>query len=126
MQVGDFVGGGVFLLAVPEGFGKAFHHEVFGVVAVLLVLAQLVVDAGDAERAVGADLFTNGDVQAHMEERVTLAEFGSVIFCQSVVVSGQCRVVLRVFGNDLGDQAFQGFEIQSVLMFLPGIDIDLA
>ena len=72
LQIKRFVGGGAVTLRLPDAFSQAFRYAVFHVMRVGTALYEPLVNAADAGRSVCGELFLDGDVQAHVQERIAL------------------------------------------------------
>lgn len=89
LEIGVFVGRSLVPLCLPEGFSKAVHHGVFGGVGGALLADDGLIQRLDAIGTIGADLFVQGDVHAHVQEGVDLAEVWQVLPVQSGFISSR-------------------------------------
>ena len=101
LQVALFVRGPVLTLRLPQRLRKTLDHLVLGVMPVAGRLEQACVDLANAGWSVGRDLLAQGQVHAHVQERIGLAAPGQevsidVLACDDIEVFG-------MFGNDVGD-----------------------
>ena len=119
-QIGGFVGHRVVALCLPDGFGEALHHAVLGLVRRAQGTGKPLVTVPDALRPIGTDLLDQGDMHAHVQEWIGLAQVWTEVPVQAVRVREQA-VVLGVLLDHVGDRPLQCVKGPAVLLQPPGV-----
>ena len=79
----------------------------------------------NAGGTIGAELFIQGEMQSHMQERIGCAELGQILASQCPIRMFQQRVVLGVQRNHITDLYFQRFKGEARAVFTPDFAIEL-
>jgi len=121
-----FIRLGAVTLRLPEGFRQALYHAMFRIMGVTCFDEQALVNDADAGRPVDSQLLAQTDMHAHVKKRVGLSRFRQVVPVDDGILVGKQRMIFRMLLDDLGNQAFHGFQGPVFQSFLPGFEVEAA
>ena len=97
-----------------------------GGVFVAALAAQARIVQADAGWLVDGELFLNGDMQPHVQERVGFPRFGQPVAVFAGFGTGKQGVVFGMAQGDRHDELFRTLERFTAALFVPGAEINLA
>ena len=124
-QVGGIVGLPVVPLRFPQRFGKALDHGVLCLMGIFRRREPLE-DAAHAVWPVDGDLFTDRNVQAHVQVGVGVSGFRRILGFQRGLAALDYGLVFGVLRNALGDALLTGQEVFATPGLRPGFAVGAA
>ena len=91
-------------------------------VAIATHIGEAFILGAYAGRLIDGKLFRDGDVHAHVQERIGLAFFGCVVAIDKTIGLIQNVVILRMHQRDFDRDGFQAFQRGALAIFAPGVE----